>query len=453
MVDRLLRIKPDSVGSYDPGSLQSRVLGISQLRQVVTSNLTPILTALLSVIFNLGYLFVFSWQLSLLVLVAGLVLAFSTYLAATKRVSYFKRLTETDGLMLSSTNDAINGIQELRAFDTVDDYFRKYANIVRPLVSSIFRATRLSDRVDVLSGSTTYSLSIFLFPLAYQLASEGTSLTTGTAIAFLTCTQTFLSSFQSAIDKSITSFVKMSTYWSRALEVIDLPSEPSLVETTPSKFDGSLSVHSLSFAFSSTNPNPPLQPARYLLKDLSFSVSAGSSLLICGPASSGKTTLLSLLSRMHDGYSGTIVVSSQDLRDVSPRIYRSHLTNVPQELLFMHGSLKSNISSGLALSDSKLSTLVTAFGLDSFVESLPMKMGTVINPSATSLPVTVKKRLLAMRGAAKSSRYVFLDDTLTGLDESEILSLLNYFKNAGSTIIATSSSSTYSKYFDQVLSL
>ena len=156
---------------------------------------------------------------------------------------------------------------------------------------------------------------------------------------------------------------------------------------------------------------------------------------------------------MHDGYSGTIVVSSQDLRDVSPRIYRSHLTNVPQELLFMHGSLKSNISSGLALSDSKLSTLVTAFGLDSFVESLPMKMGTVINPSATSLPVTVKKRLLAMRGAAKSSRYVFLDDTLTGLDESEILSLLNYFKNAGSTIIATSSSSTYSKYFDQVLSL
>ena len=56
MVDRLLRLRPEMVSTYTVGSMQSRVLGISTLRSTITSNLIPILTAYLSVIFNFVYL-------------------------------------------------------------------------------------------------------------------------------------------------------------------------------------------------------------------------------------------------------------------------------------------------------------------------------------------------------------------------------------------------------------
>jgi ABC-type bacteriocin/lantibiotic exporter with double-glycine peptidase domain len=148
-----------------------------------------------------------------LVLFAGLVLSISTLIAASQRVKQFKSLTELDGVMLASTNETITGIQELRSFDVTDDFFRNYTFVIRPLVKAIFNATRLNDRVDVLSGSTTYILYLFLFPVAYAIGSDGESLSTGTIIAFLTCTQTFLTSFQSAIDKTVTSVVKISTDW------------------------------------------------------------------------------------------------------------------------------------------------------------------------------------------------------------------------------------------------
>jgi ABC-type bacteriocin/lantibiotic exporter with double-glycine peptidase domain len=450
IIDRLLRIKPDAIAVFSSGSLQSRVLGVSQLRETITSNLTPILTAYISVVFNLLYLFYFSWQLALIVLLAGLILAVSTLIAASLRVKQFRTLTELDGVMLASTNETITGIQELRAFDVTDDFFRNYTTTIRPLVKAIFNSTRLNDRVDVLSSSTTYILYLFLFPIAYSVASDGTSLSTGTIIAFLTCTQTFLSSFQSAIDKTVTSAVKVLTYWQRALEVLDLPTEPSHSKTTPKVFDGSISVANLSFSYPPSILTPEIQN-KPVLTNINFAIRPGSSLLLAGPPGCGKSTILSLLSSMHENYTGSIFVSNTSLDKVSPRIYRAHISNAPQQLLFQQGSLKSNISSGLSVSDSVISNLLPIFGLDQFIESLPMKLGTVVTPLAPSLPIAVKKKLFLLRAAIRSAKYVFLDDSLSGLTLEESQSIISYFNSKSVTIVCTAATTELSSLFTQTL--
>jgi|GEM_PF-2684153 len=455
MVDRLLRIKPDYIRQYSSGSLQSRVLGISQLRQTITSNLTPILTAFLSVIFNFIYLFVFSWQMSLLVLLAATILGMSTYIAAVERLSYFKSLTEIDGLMLQAANDTINGIQELRSYNTADGIFSKFSRVIKPLISSIFNATRLNDRVDVLSGSTTYILYLFLFPMAYWLANNGdSSLTVGAIIAFLTCAQTFLSSFQSAIDSSITTFVQVSTYWQRATDVVDLPCESMNLDATPTSFNGSLTVRNLSFAYPQLQSlSSDLSSPQPLIDNLSFTVNAGESLLIYGPASCGKSTLISLLSAMHENYNGVIVVSGQDLAKIAPRVYRSYLSNISQELLFKQGSLEFNLTAGVKVSPHQLDELLDVFSLAEFVESLPMKLGTVVGPSASTLPVHVKKKVMLVRAAIKGGKYIFMDDTLSDLDLTEASSALDYFTSKGSSVICTSVVPAMKDIFDHTLSL
>jgi ABC-type bacteriocin/lantibiotic exporter with double-glycine peptidase domain len=453
IVDRLLRIKPSAISAFTPGSLQSRVLGVSQLREVVTSNFTPILTAFISVAFNFFYLFYFSWLLALLVLAAGVVLSVSTLYAASKRVSQFKMMTELDGVMLASTNETISGIQEVRSFDATDDFFKKYVSIIRPMIRAIFNATRLNDRVDVLSSSTTYILYLFLFPMAYTLAMQGDTLSTGQIIAFLTCTQTFLSNFQSAIDKTITATVQVSTYWQRALEVLDLSTEEVFPNTTPKRFNGSLDVSNLSYSFDNSRSSTVSNKKRMILQDLNFSCKPASSTLIIGSPGSGKSTLLSILSLIIEDYSGSIVVSDVPLNSITPRIYRAHISNVPQQLLFQQGSIKTNLTSGLSIAEDSIQSLLSQFGLDDYINKLPMKLGTVITPTAQSIPDLIKKKLLLVRAALRRSKYIFIDDTLTGLDPDDCKSILNYFKTNGATVICTTTDSSLSSYFDSLVNL
>lgn len=456
MVDRLLRIKPDYINTFTPGSLQSRVLGISQLRQTITSNLTPILTAFLSVVFNFIYLFFFSWQLSLLVLAAALLLGTSTYFAAVSRLKYFKSLTEIDGLMLQSTNDTINGIQELRIYNTADGIFKNFSGVIKPLIVAIFNATRLNDRVDVLSGATTYILYIFLFPLAYWLVtSDSSSLSIGSIIAFLTCTQTFLSNFQSAINSSITSFVQVSTYWQRATDVIDLPSEKSSINRTPQSFDGSLSVHNLGYKYpmSTSKANQISIKDNTLFQNISFSVEPGKSFLVVGKTCSGKSTLVDLLCGMHEGYAGSIVVSGENLSDISPRVYRNYISHIPQELLFHQGSLEMNITNGMNVDYNLIDELLTRFYLKDYINNLPMKLATVVSPAASSIPIEVKKKIMLIKSAIKCSKYIFMDDTLSGINESEVKLILDFYRSKGSTVISTSLDQRLVKLFDSYISL
>ena len=169
MIDRLLKIDPCDINSFTQGSMQSRVLGLSQLRSIVASNLTPILTALTAVFFNFIYLFVYSWQLSLIVLLSGTILACSTIYGAMQRTKHFKSMTEIDGNLVSLTNDIIGGIADVRSSDTFGDLYNRFTKVSSPLIDAVFNATRMSDRVTVLSNSSLYITYIFLLPTAYYL--------------------------------------------------------------------------------------------------------------------------------------------------------------------------------------------------------------------------------------------------------------------------------------------
>jgi len=447
IVDRFLRVKLDEASLYSPGSLQNRIMGISDLRSTITSNLTPILTAFLSVVFNFVYLFIYSWQLSLIVMCSGLVLGIATLIGAFQRLKYFRELTELDGKLLETTNDSISGVSAARTAGTSRHLLLRFSEVISPLLDAVFGAVRVRNRVDTLSGATTYILYIFLLPYAYHLAhSENAKevLTVGGVVSFLTCTQTFLASFESAIDKSITSFVRLSVYWSRAMEVVSLPSEPGNIEKTPSIFNGSLSASELTFGYRAADSNN-----RLILSDVALELNSGEAAVIVGEPRSGKTTLLEVLSGLHDSYSGNIIVSGHDLKTISPRIYRSFLGNVPQNLQVRQGTIFDNICHGIDVGQGEVDQCLKDFSLDEFISSLPLKLGTIISPHASTVPDIYKKRMFLVRAALRKSRYVFIDDILSGLDLEEVGKIISYFKRNGSSILATTSDSSIIECFDK----
>ena len=448
-IDRLLRIQPSFIDRFSVGSLQSRVLGVSQLRQTITSNLSPIITAILAVIFNLGYLFYYSWQLACIVATSGMVLATSTAIASFSRLGYFKNLTEIDGLLVAETNDVVTGVADIRANKSSMEFVLRFSKIVRPLIVAVFNATRLNNRVDILSSNTLSITYIFLLPAAYWLAfNGGDAISVASIIAFLTCTQTFLSNFSSAIDKFVTAYVKVQTYWDRAIEVFNLPVEPNNLKTTPSVFDGTINVLGLTLEAQKSDS----KDSSYF-KNLSFSLDSGSNLLLHGPSGCGKSTVLQVLSSVRTGFNGKVLISQTNLVEISSRIYRSHLAYVPQQLLFQQGTILHNLSPLSVPDDSVLESLLKIFGLSEFVDSLPMHLGTVVTPQAQFLPDEIKKKIYLARASLKRANYVFVDDAFTGMNADDIRTILNYFKSEGVTLVATSQDKCLSDLFGQSISI
>ena len=444
MIDRLLKIDPSHINTFTQGSMQSRVLGLAQLRTIVSSNLTPILTALASVFFNFIYLFYYSWQLALIVLIAGLILACSTIFGAIQRTKYFKSMTEIDGNLVSLTNDIINGIADVRASDTFGDLYNRFTKVTSPLINAVFNATRMADRVTVLSNSSLYLTYIFLLPAAYYLYQAGDAeLTPGSIISFLTCAQIFLSNFQVGINLFIIAWVQTSTYWDRAVDVVKLPIEGQNIPKPARQVlaNGKLHVSKLSSSEETSEDN-------IYFKDVSFDVPYGSSHLLIGPEGCGKSTIMQYLCDVDIGYSGTINAGGVDIKTVEPRAYRSNIAFVPQVQYFQQGTIFSNIASTQSITKQEFSSVLIGLGLSNYLQSLPMKLGTVISPKAEFLPYEIRRKLLIAKACIKRCDYIFIDNGLDGLDSSVVLSIMKYLQSTRKTILVTSSNRDFIPIFD-----
>ena len=444
MIDRLLKIDPSHINTFTQGSLQSRVLGLAQLRSIVSSNLTPILTALTSVLFNFIYLFYYSWQLALIVLTSGLVLAISTIYGAIIRTKYFKLMTEIDGNLVSLTNDIIAGITDVRASDTFGDLYHRFTKVTSPLVNAVFNATRMADRVTVLSNSSLYITYIFLLPAAYYLYQSGdTALTIGAIISFLTCAQIFLSNFQVGINLFIIAWVTTSTYWDRALDVVQLPIEGQSIPRPAKQLspNGKLNINKLS------SPHAILGDSLYF-KNVSFDVPYGSSHLLLGPEGCGKSTLMQFLCNVDSDYIGTISAGGVDIKTVEPRAYRSNIAFVPQAQYFQQGTIFSNIASSQSITKQELSLVLNGLDLSDYLTSLPMKLGTVITPKAEFLPYDIRRKLLLAKACIKRCDFIFIDNGLDGLDNDVVSSIMNFLKSQNKTILVTSSNKKLIPLFD-----
>ncbi|KAI9743968.1 MAG: hypothetical protein M1818_002702 [Claussenomyces sp. TS43310] len=106
--------------------------------------------------------------------------------------------------------------------------------------------------------------------------------------------------------------------------------------------------------------NSPTNP---VLKDISFSISGGQKLGICGRSGSGKSSLISCLLRTLDVADGSIILDGIDLSTVPRQEVRSRLNTLPQESIFLPGSLRYNIDPSRCVSDEKIMALLESLQL------------------------------------------------------------------------------------------
>ncbi|WP_344008212.1 ABC transporter ATP-binding protein, partial [Isoptericola halotolerans] len=420
------------------GALVQRLNGdVLGAQQAFTSTLQTVVSNGLTVVFTLGAMFAMSWSLTLLslVLLPAFVLParwFGRRIAALTRRGYE---LDADAGQLMNERFNVAGAHLAKVFGDPDREAARYAEqahalrdvgVSRAMYSTWFR----------IGLTTLASVAIALVYGLGGLQVISDQLTVGTLVALtaylgrLYGPLTAMSNVQVDIMTALVSF-------ERVLEVLDL--EPTVAEK-PGALDLRAAVTNrgagveldhvtfrypradeVSLASLESVATVREDPSSTTLRDVTFSVPAGSMVALVGPSGAGKTTISQLVVRLYDPTSGAVRIAGQDLRDVTADSLRATVGVVSQEAHLFHDTVAENLR--YARPDATDAELHRALGqarIADLVARMPEGLDTVVGDRGYRLSGGERQRLAIARLLLKAPDVVVLDEATAHLDsESE----------------------------------
>jgi ATP-binding cassette, subfamily B, multidrug efflux pump len=254
--------------------------------------------------------------------------------------------------------------------------------------------------------------------------------------------------------------------WKRMLEVLE--TEPAIRgrEGFPFSIRGDIELRDLVFNYG----------GRAVLDHISVKIEAGQTVALVGVTGSGKSTLISLLARLHDPPAGSVFIDGTDVREIPLSVLRGAMGFVPQEPFLFSDTLADNIAFGLdaqlarqgitqspnhpitRLPDSRMARIVAAAAvarLDKDVADFPKGYDTMVGERGITLSGGQKQRTAIARAIVIDPAILVLDDALSAVDtytEEEILSRLRGVMRERTSIIVSHRISTV-RDADQILVL
>ena len=191
------------------------------------------------------------------------------------------------------------------------------------------------------------------------------------------------------------------------------------------------------------------------LKQVSFSVKAGSKIAIIGPTAAGKTQLLYLLTGLIKPDTGSVLFDGISVFEYNNEAFHRQVGFVFQDSIIFNMSLRENIAFSDTVTDESLEKAVETSELKDFVDVLPEKLGTIVSERGSSLSGGQKQRIMLARALAINPKVLLLDDFTARVDNATERNILaNLQKNyPGLTLISVTQKIASVEHYDQIILL
>ena len=154
-----------------------------------------------------------------------------------------------------------------------------------------------------------------------------------------------------------------------------------------------------------------------VLRDISLTAGAGRTTAIIGSTGAGKTTLISMITRLFDATSGSVRVDGVEVRELDAEVLWSRIGLVPQRAYLFSGTVASNLRFGNpAATDEELWTALRIAQADDFVRDMPEQLEAPISQGGTNVSGGQRQRLSIARALVKRPEIYIFDDSFSALD-------------------------------------
>ncbi|NNE04634.1 MAG: ABC transporter ATP-binding protein [Xanthomonadales bacterium] len=400
------------------GDLIFRVISdIGLLRDIAVTAFMPLIGSVLVLATMAGLMLWINWKLALVVLVSAPLFWLPT-LFLSRRIQKVSRVQrKRESAMASMASESITAVQAVQSLALDSDFADRFSGQNKKSLKEGVKVRRLLARLQatvlLMTGVSTAAVLFYGTLLVLRGA-----LTAGELLVFL--------SYLKAVFKPLQDFAKYtgrmakaSAAGERVIQIFETPQDiedlPHATDAPP--FRGDIAFEDVHFGYEEGAP---------VLAGLNLEIKAGEFVALVGESGAGKSTVVEMLSRLHDPQRGKVLIDGNDLRDYTLVSLRTQISVVMQDTLLFATTIAENIRYGRAdASDEELVEAAKLAGAHAFISELPGGYASMVGERGVTLSVGQKQRIAIARAVLGARPILVLDEPTTGLDPETRRALVN----------------------------
>ena len=425
---KLIYFKTSFFDKTPIGQLVTRAVGdVETISTVYTDGFLMVFGDILRIVFVLIMMFQVDVHLSYISLaILPLMVVITRFFQKKLKKAFTDERTWT-ATQNSFVQERLSGMTIIQVFNRQKAEFEKFDQINITLKSALLRTVFIfSLFFPVVELISSLFIGFVLFYGGYITISAGV------VIAFIQYISMLIRPLRQIADR-FNNIQRGIVGAERVLGVMDEDfSLSNNGEVIKHQFDGKIEFQDVKFSY---------DDKQEVLKGISFKVNPGETVAIVGATGAGKSTIISLITRLYDINSGKILLDDVALKDYELYNLRSHIGVVLQDVFLFHGSIFENLSLGdETVTLEKIRSIAKEIEVDDFIMSLPGGYDYVVRERGSSISLGQRQLLSFLRAYLSDPKILILDEATSSIDhESEKLiqrATEKITKNRTSIIIA-----------------
>ena len=361
----------------------------------------------------------YGWEFGVIVLVAVVAYAGTTWAMTEWRVRLRREMNEADTEVNSRAVDALSNFETVKAFAAEDREADRYDRSKRRYADAATKSQQSLALLNAAQGGITSAGLLAVALLGAARVMNGQLEPGDIAALTLMLMQVYqplniLGFAYREIKQASVDLERLQQALGLSPEVQDRPGASALTVN-----GGAIRFEAVSFSHEGRARS---------VDQVDFDIPAGAYVGLAGPSGAGKSTLLRLLFRFFDPDEGRVLIDGQDIAGVTQASLRRNLGLVPQEVVLFNDTLRENILYGRPDADeAALMEAVERARLSAFVDTLPRGLDTRVGERGVKLSGGEKQRVGVARAILKDPPILILDEATSALDsetESEVQAAL-----------------------------